>query len=280
MLIAVEYLGSVGVGVTGPQFFRADDEKIYVVKLQNNPLGPKVLVNEFLAAKFGTIMDLCFPPGGIIEINKQTLQKSQCPMTPEISLGHHFASLYLEHTEYVGKHNLSQGINIGELAGVMLFDHMFHNTDRVNNKRNVLMRQEDAGYKIYAIDNSHLFRSGRWTFESLTSLDTRIKPYYRYLFGILLKDYLSPQDFLPYLKKVAIISNEDIETIVAEIPEEWLPDKPERQELVRHIKMQRDMTEKIWDTLCGYIPKARGGYRWLYGRTMGSRDKGNFAKGF
>lgn len=263
MLIAVEYLGSVGVGVTSPQFFRADDGKVYVVKLQNNRLGPKVLVSEFVAAKFGEIMGLCFPASGIIEINEQTLEKSQCLMTPAISLGRHFASLYLEHTEYVGKHNLYQGINTAEMAGVMLFDHMFHNADRAKNRRNLLIRQEDDGYKIYAIDNSHLFRSGRWTLESLHRLGTRIKPYDRYSFGMLLRDCLSPQDFLPYLERVATIRYEDIETIIEEIPNEWLPDKLERQGLAHHIKIRCNMAEEIWNTLCGYIPRARGGYRWL-----------------
>lgn len=273
MLIAVEYLGSVGVGVTAPQFFRAADEKIYVVKLQNNRLGCKVLVNELVAAQLGKLMGLCFPASGIIEINEQTLQKSQRLMTPEISLGRHFASLYLAHTEYVDKHNLYQGINTAEMAGVMLFDHMFHNADRGNNKKNLLIRQEDTGHKLYAIDNSHLFRSGKWTIESLTNLNTRIKPYYRYSYGILLRDYLSPQDFLPYLEKIATISNKDIETIVESIPTEWLPDQAEKQALVHQIKIGCATAEKIWDTLCKYIPKERGGDRWLYGRIIRSRHK-------
>ena len=163
MLIAVQYIGSVGVGVTRPQFFRADDEQIYVVKLQNNRLGSKVLVSEFLAAKLGELMNLCFPTSAIILINEQTVQKNQSLIPPEISLGRHFASLYLTNTEYVGKHNIYQAINTAEMAGVLLFDHMFHNADRADNRKNLLLRQEDDGYKIYAIDNSHLFRSGRWT---------------------------------------------------------------------------------------------------------------------
>ena len=43
MLTAVEYLGSVGLGVTVPRVFRADDGNIYVVKLQNNPMGTKAV---------------------------------------------------------------------------------------------------------------------------------------------------------------------------------------------------------------------------------------------
>ena len=278
MLIAEEYIGSVGVGVTGPQFFRADDEKVYVVKLQNNRLGSKVLVNEFLAAKFGDIMGLCFPTSDIILINEQMLQKIPSNMIPEVSLGRHFASRYLEHTEYVGEHNLYQALNAPEMAGVMLFDHMFHNADRANNRKNLLIGQEDAGYKIFAIDNSHLFRSGRWTIESLNNLSKKIKPYYRNSYGMLLRDCLSTQDFIPYLEKVVAISNIDIETIVGNIPDEWLPDKLERQALTSFIKLRRDMAKEIWDTLCKYIPIVRGGSRWLYGSRIRSHHQDNLAK--
>ncbi len=263
MLIAAEHLGSVGVGITSPQFFRGNDGKVYIVKLQNNRLGSKVLVNEFLAAQLGKIMDLIFPSCEIITITEQLLQKVPCPTTPEINLGQHFASLYLDSTEYIEKHNLSQVINTTQMAGVLLFDHMFHNPDRTNNPKNLLLRREDMGYKIYAIDNSHLFKSGNWTLESLSSLSTRIKAYQRYSFGMLLKDYLSPQDFFPYLEKVATIRKEDIERIVANCPNEWLPDNSERQGLVHHIKIRCTMAEKIMDTLCQYIPKSRGGGRWL-----------------
>jgi len=264
MLIAVEYLGSVGVGATSPQFFRADDDNIYVVKLQNNRLGPKVLANEFVAARLGKLMNLCFPRSDIIQMSEQGLKKKQGPMTPAISPGRHFASLYLDNTEYVGKHNLHQAINKTEMAGVLLFDHLFHNADRANNKKNLLLRREETGCKIYAIDHSHLFRTGRWTLESLADLSSRIKPYYRHSFGILLKDYLSSQDFLPYVEKVGTINNKDIEKIMEEIPEEWLPNQLERQGLTHHITLRCAMAHKIFDILCDYIPQTRGGYRWLF----------------
>lgn len=265
MLIAIEYLGKVGVGVTSPRFFRADDGNIYVVKLQNNRLGPKVLVSEFLAAKFGEILDLCFPPSGIIEINEQTLQQNPCLLDSDISLGRHFASQYLDRSVYVEKDNLGKAINTAQMAGVMLFDHMFHNADRVS-KKNLLLRQEDTGYKIYAIDNSHLFRSGKWTANSLNILGPKKKVFERYSFKVLLNDYLSPQDFLPYLEKVIKLSDKQIDNIVREIPVEWLPDEAEQQALTHYIKLRRDMAEQIWKKLCRHIPKAHGGLRRLQGK--------------
>lgn len=267
MLIATKHFGNVGVGVTSPQLFRANDRHFYVVKLQNNLLGSKVLVNEFIAAKLGEIMGLCFPTSNIIQILEETIQKSPQLRALGVVPGQHFASLYLNHTEYVGKNNLHQAENIIEMAGILLFDYMFHNSDRTNNKKNLLLHKEDTGYKIYAIDNSHLFKSARWTTAHLNSINTVIKLYYRYCYGLLLSDWLSPPDFFPYLEKVRGISSEYINDLVAEIPEEWLPDDAERQALVKYIILRRDMVEDILEVVYKHIPRSRGGHQWWFSST-------------
>jgi len=266
MLMAVNYLGQVGAGVTVPQLFRANDRNIYVVKLQNNILGPKVLVSELLAAKLGELIGLCFPPAGIIEISAEMIAGSEHLQELGVDPGRHFASRFLNRTQYVSRGNLKKAVNAAEMAGVVLFDHMFHNSDRTTNGKNLLLRQEDYGYKLYAIDNSHLFRSGRWTQQSLQKLVSVIKPYYRYAYGRLLKDHLSPDDFLPYMEKVAQISDARIKEIVGEIPGEWLSEEAEREELVRFVSRRRDMAEAIWQELCNYIPEVRGGRQWWGGK--------------
>jgi hypothetical protein len=264
MLIAVKYLGNVGVGVTSPQLFRADDKKVYVVKLQNNRVSSKVLANEFLAAKFGEIMDLCFPASDIINITEKTVQENRQLLELGVISGRHFASRFLNRAKYVGKNNLDKAVNIVEMAGVILFDHLFHNSDRNSNRKNLLLRQEAAGYKIYAIDNSHLFESGSWTLGSLNSLRSKINIYYRDCYGLLLRKCLSPQDFLPYLEKITQLTDEHIVNLVQEIPNEWLPEKSERQELIHYIKLRRDMVDKIREKLCNHIPEARGGHQWWH----------------
>jgi len=280
MLVAAEHLGSVGVGVTKSQFFRANDGKVYIVKLKNNIFGPKVLVSEFLAAAFGRIMNLCFPPSGVIALDEQTLRQSRRLIGSGASPGQHFASEYLAGAEYVRPDNLGKAVNITEMAGVMLFDHMFHNPDRAQNKKNLLLRQEDAGFRIYAIDNSHLFKSGRWTRAALDALSAKLRIYYHYSFGLLLRDRLSPPDFLPYLDKVAKLGNEQIDSLVRAVPEKWLPaDAPEREALARFIKIRRDMAEDIWDKLCKHIPKARGGHRRLPGRVIRLAGKAKLQDG-
>lgn len=264
MLIAIEYLGKVGVGVTLPQFFRACDGNIYVVKFQNNQLSSRVLVNELFAAKLGAIMGLCFPPSDIIEINEEILNKNPCLLDLGLEPGRYFASLYLECSEYIGRDRLDKAINVSEMAGVMLFDHLFHNADRAKNQKNLLLRLEDERYKIYAIDNSHLFRSSHWSIDSFQNLGTKIKIYYYQHYRNLLKDILVPQDFIPYIEIVKKISNEQIDSIVREIPNEWLPGETERMALADYSKVRRDMADEIWERLCRFIPRSRGGRRWLF----------------
>ncbi|MEN6411559.1 MAG: HipA family kinase [Veillonellales bacterium] len=268
MLTAVEYLKNVGVGVTTPQFFRGNDGNVYVVKMQHNRLGTKVLASELLAAKIGELLGLCFPPGGIIQITEDLLQKNSCLPEAGAKPGIHFASKYLNNCRYVEKHNLNQVINISDMAGIILFDHMFHNKDRTYNRKNLLLRQEPAGYKLYAIDNSHLFRSGNWTIESLARLRSSCNVYYGYFFSLLLKKYLTPLDFRPYREKVSRLRDEQIEGLVGEIPEEWLSNEAERQALTNYIKIRRDMVEKIREELCNRIPRSRGGHKWLRGRVF------------
>jgi hypothetical protein len=266
MLKAVKYFGDVGIGVTSPQLFRADDRKIYVVKLQYGQLGSKVLANEFIAAKIGGIMGLCFPFSDIIEITEEIISQSSHLTRLGAIPGLHFASRFLNHTEYMKKNNLNKAVNTLEMAGVILFDHMFHNSDRNNNTKNILLRKEHTGFRIYAIDNSHLIRSGKWTLKTINSLSGAIFPYCRQSYGLLLKDHLSPQDFLPYIEKVANISDEDIESLVQQIPGEWLPDSAERQALEKFITIRKGMVEKVWDVLCNHIPKSRGGRQWWHSK--------------
>lgn len=260
MLIAVEHLGSVGVGVTRAQFFRADDGNVYVVKLQNNQLGLKVLVSELLAARLGEMLGLCFPPGGVIEVGEQLVARTPALGEAGVSPGRHFASRCLSNVRYAGRDDMHLAENIAEMAGVVLFDHLFLNADRGGNRKNLLLRrEEDGGQKMYAIDNSHLFRSGRWTAASLRKYENRIKIFHQRSFGVLLGKHLSPQDFLPFLERVSRLSDQQIGDIVDAIPQEWLPDAEDRQVLVQVVKTRRDLAERIWEHLCRRIPEERGG---------------------
>ncbi len=255
MLIAVEYLGVIGIGVTSPRLFRANDGQLYVVKLQNNRLGQKVLVNELIACKFAQWMDLCFPPGGIIELEEAFIAKNKRLKAARVPAGRHFASLYLPDTEYVGRRNLAKAVNKKQMAGIILFDHFFHNIDRSRNRKNLLLRREAKAYRLYAIDNSHLFGQGRWTTDLLGRLAVRVRINKRRAFGWLLKYYLTEDDFTSYIAQLKKITSQQLFMLVAEIPPEWLPEQSEREALLAYLIKRRDMVDEIVGQLLRLVPK-------------------------
>lgn len=254
MLTALEYLGSVGIGVTSPQLFRAHDGKVYVVKLQNNRMGTKVLVNEYVAWRFGQLMELCFPPSDLIQIDEKLLGRNRIIKRAGIRRGPHFASQYLHSNRYVAKRDLRRAVNKSAMAGVMLFDHMFHNVDRTKNRKNLLVRREDTSYVLYAIDNSHLFVRGRWNAQSLERLAPQIMINRWRAYGWLLNYFLAAEDFAPYAAKVRSITDEELYDLVESIPQEWLSQDSERAALLGYMLARRNMVGDIVAALCQSIP--------------------------
>jgi len=254
VLTAVEYLGSVGVGVTVPRVFRADDGNIYVVKLQSNPMGAKVLVNEYIACWFGERMELCFPPSDLIQIEEQVLKKNKSLRATGLRAKIHFASQYIPSNKYVVRTNLSKASNKSAMAGVMLFDHMFHNIDRTKNRKNLLVRLQDSAYVLYAIDNSHLFVRGRWNIKTLEKLAEKIVVNRRRAYGWLLTYFFTSGDFSPYAARVREIKKEDLVQLVESIPQEWLPKIEERDALFNYMLRRCQMVDQIVLRLCQSIP--------------------------
>lgn len=263
MFRALEYIGPVGLGATSPQLFRAQTSsgknKVCVVKLSANRLGSKVLVNELLAARFGQWLKLCFPPGGLIDIPAEVLKKSRRLVAAGVEPGLHFGCEYLNGAGYVSRYNLHRAINKEEMAGVMLFDHLFHNPDRTLNRKNLLIRKEPAGYKLYAIDNSHLFRRGKWTIQMLRDMTDRITLNHRRSYGVLLKYYLRPKSFYTYAQAVKNIPQEEIVQFVENIPEKWLPDKCERDVLLEFITARCEKVGWVTGRLVDLIPNINRG---------------------
>lgn len=260
MLLAKEYLGEVGVGATSPLFFRADDDRIYIVKLLTNPLGGKVLASEQIAASFGRILGLPFPASEIFSISDDWLRIHPIYSHSAITAGYHFASCYLPDVSYATSAALPHITNRNELAGIILFDHLLHNGDRAQNRRNILLHTDAMNATtLYGIDHSHLFHSGRWTIDSLARWEYRIATYTQNLYGILLDDWLSASDFRPYADAIAHISDDTLKGIIRSIPRQWLPDIEERTALFRFLRIRRDLVYRICERIYQYIPTARGG---------------------
>lgn len=255
-LTAIAYLGSMKLGATSPQLFRGSDQQLYVVKLLGNRVGPKALANEFLAAELGEQLGLCFPASGVISIDEQLLAKNRRLRRAGVVAGPHFACKYISKTFYVDRTSLNRVVNKAEMAGVMLFDHLVHNVDRTVNRKNLIIRREATGYHMYAIDHSHLFKRGRWTAAQLAALKNDLSVNTRRTYGLLLKHFLQPEDFIPYAQAISQWTDEYLTQTVAAIPEQWLTDQAERQALLNHLLCRRNQIDEIMASLTRLIPQA------------------------
>lgn len=253
MLTAVSYLKPVGRGVTAPHLFSADDGESYVVKFQSNKLGPKVLVNEWLAARLGQRWQLCFPPSDMMALSQDVI--GQGHLSYRVQPGVHFASQFIHGCRYLNRFLLHRAVNKAEMAGVILFDHLFHNVDRTRNPRNLLAKQTTTGWRIYAIDHSHLFIRGKWTPDSLEKLVEKVMINNQRFFGALLRRYLQADDFLPFLQAIETTTDADFAAIVNEIPREWLPGDEERELLIRWLSRRRGYAPDIVEQLCRLISR-------------------------
>jgi len=250
---AVEYLKRVGAGVTSPVLMRAEDGEAYVVKLMRNRLGPKVLANEFLAAEIGEWLDLCFPPSGIIDVGED-VAASRRAKAARVLPGRHFASRFLAGAVYVNAWNIREAENLRQMAGVMLFDHLFFNLDRTWNRKNLLLYRQGQARRIYAIDHTHLFGRGRWTAEILAKLADKIVLNWRGAFGWLLGNALAPYDFAPYVARWQAMTDGQCGELISRIPEEWLPEAGEREALRQFLIRRRDLAGAAAAKICSLIP--------------------------
>jgi len=244
VIIIQRDLGAVGVGVTSPRLMLGKDGHRYVVKLMQNKVGPKVLANEWLGFRLAKQIGLCVPHGEMVCIPSALVHKNRCLRRLYADAGVHFGSRYLSGCEYVGRRVMRLAVNKDEVVGTMLFDHLLYNDDRTLNRKNFLARREGHGYRVYAIDHSHLFGSGRWSEESLLRPRALQAVNDRRVFGWLLRHYLTREKLAPYVGRVLSVKDDEVAEMIAEIPSAWLTDT-ERDSVMHFWQARREQTEEV-----------------------------------
>ena len=74
-LSAIQHIRKMRGG-TQAHLMRGSDGNLYVVKFQTNPIHPRVLANEFLAARLGCWLGLPMPHVDVIEISSWLIAHS------------------------------------------------------------------------------------------------------------------------------------------------------------------------------------------------------------
>jgi len=169
-------------GGSQSHLMRCSDENYYVVKFQNNPQHPRVLVNEFLGTKLAAVLGLRTTAVAIIQVDKDLIR-----LTPDLHIertwtgymrGHltripchsgiQFGSRYpgnphhLTVLNFLPDKQLLSARNLQDFVGMLVFDLWTCNTD----PRQVIFgrREGHRRYDAWMIDQGFCFNGGEWNF--------------------------------------------------------------------------------------------------------------------
>jgi hypothetical protein len=195
----------------------------YVVKLYGDvPLGTAMLAREIFAGLLGTALGLNIPAMAIVNIAAELAEEAddlELATKVKRSTGYNFGSSYIpaNATFRFIADNLRQAA-----ADVFAFDMLIQNVDRTRLKPNMLQRPDE----LVIIDHEKAFMCARpqnllgvipkpWELETVV-------PKNHLLFSELKG---TPASFDEFALKLAAISQPTLDTIVAQIPSDWISDE-------------------------------------------------------
>jgi hypothetical protein len=235
---------------------RCSDGNYYVVKFQNNPQHPRVLVNEMLGTKLAERLGLPTTPIAVVYVSEELIH-----LTPDLCMemprqripcqpGAQFGSRYpgdphrLTLLDFLPDPQLGQVENLHDFAGMLVFDKWTCNT----NGRQTLFRREarggqeepEAPYRAIMIDQGFCFNAGEWDFPDapLRGLYARNRVY---------EGVTGKESFAPWLERLHSRVNERIlDSVLREIPPDWYDDDLDTlMQLAERLYRRRDRVPEL-----------------------------------
>jgi len=251
----------LGTNGSYPSIFDCCDGMRYVVKHSQQNRNFRHLINEFIGAYFGKIIELSIPDFALIEINENIIPANYSFRGGKPS-GLGFGSLMISNTKTITSINelielvkrKNNDIIIKDLIKICLFDIWLRNNDRSPNNLNLLLSEIGNQFKLYAIDHSSIF------FElDYLSLDREIneKPSAgenlidKELFNIIYDKmglfFVNKKKEI--CEKISELSNLTIKSMLDLIPSEWNLSEEEKSSIFNFINVRKSILEKQFDIL-------------------------------
>jgi hypothetical protein len=244
MLSALEQIRRMRGGAQA-HLMRCSDGHYYVVKFQNNPQHPRVLVNEMLGTRLASRLGLPTTPVQVIYVSEELIR-----LTPELCIemprqripckpGLQFGSRYpgdprqLVLLDFLPDPLLQSVANLHDFAGMLVFDKWTCNTngrqtlfyraaakrtDKSGQSPGSAQTEEQIAYSTVMIDQGFCFNAGEWNFPDapLRGLYARNRVY---------EGVTGAESFAPWLHRLQQrISEKVIASLLEEIPPEWYED--------------------------------------------------------
>jgi len=233
-MLCISFERFLSKGATRPFLGKCDDNKLYVVKVHGNPLGPKSIYNEYIVGNLAKEIELPWPNVQLIQLSPEItffLEKNGLKILSEWAVGINYIkgikeviwppnSFYKDpdfaavNAKYIMKIFPSQSTN-DALYGKSVFDNWVLLEDTTYDTLHIT----SDGLPLF-LDASIALGGLEWDDNKLQwkhiSFDRSV-----YLYGFKFE----MTRFEPWLKRIERISNSTFESILFNIPEEWaVPD--------------------------------------------------------
>ena len=228
---------------------RCSDGHYYVVKFQNNPQHPRVLVNDWLGTRLAEMIGLPVPVAAIVEVQPWLIEHSPDLRIElggrriTITAGPSFGSRYVvspwegQVYDYLPETMMDKVRNLQEFAGILAFDKWTCNADGRQAAFWKLPRERK--FTACFIDQGYCFNAGEWSFPDapLRGVFGRNDVYA----GITGWDR-----FEPWLSRIEGFSESSLWRLLDEIPAEWVDGAiKELERLVLRLLMRRSRVREL-----------------------------------
>jgi len=248
---AKTYVGKMHSGKSKPLLFEATDGTQWVVKYKNNPQGIRILVNEWVASNLAQLLSLPSPECSLIMLDKQLLEIESTSIpgtTTKVEVGLSFGSRYIDNADNnPTRYQMDRLDNTGIIPGIIVMDTWIDNPDRDDRDRNfsniiVSPSSIRSKYTLHLIDLGKV-SSSHWTANELLNRKTALNLRgHNRLFAPLI---LGRPVFQPFLEVLESVSAEEIESVVATVPDEWNLSQEEAAVLVKFLKQRKNLVREI-----------------------------------
>jgi hypothetical protein len=215
----------------------ADDGNFYIVKFQNNPQHRRILVNEWIAGKILSQLQISAPDQQMVAVSPEFLARNpdvgmqtgnrQIPVEP----GWHFGSKHPGTPQLTAIYDfipdalLGQVANAEEFLAALVFDRWVANAD---GRQSIFFRAQlkdwlarpgipprKMGFVALMIDHGFSFNGPHWDFpeSAITGLYSRRMVY---------EKVRSLDDFEPWLSRVTSFPEDVLDRALRQIPPEWI----------------------------------------------------------